>query len=158
MSPMAVRKEATAATHSPAICAGVIRGVSSAGTGIGAEVADVIDVLDVLDVLEVAGGVNEMESTKADCRDEGVCVRNVAADVKIVVALTAGFEDKFVVVDDVVLAGDVLLTTTVKAVLVGSTALFWPKQTLYADASLCPFLVQDSYTQLRASSPSDSPV
>jgi hypothetical protein len=55
---MAMTKAATAATDSPAICAGVILGGGSAATvtGTGVDVAD-----------EVADGSDEIVSAKADC-------------------------------------------------------------------------------------------
>lgn len=52
---------------------------------------------------------------------------------------------------------DVLLGTTVRAVLVGKTAFFCPRQTLYADAANS-ILPHDAYTQPSATSPRDSPM
>ena len=57
ISPIAKTKAATAATESPAICAGVILGLSSAVVGTGADVGVADDVGD---------GNDETVSTKAD--------------------------------------------------------------------------------------------
>lgn len=58
MSPMAMTKAATAATDSPAICAGVILGGAPAATVTGTDV----DVAD-----DVADGIDGTVSAKADC-------------------------------------------------------------------------------------------
>jgi isopentenyl diphosphate isomerase/L-lactate dehydrogenase-like FMN-dependent dehydrogenase len=56
---MAIIKAATAATESPAICAGVISGRSSFVAGAATEVG-------VDDAVDVADAGNEIESTKTD--------------------------------------------------------------------------------------------
>jgi hypothetical protein len=57
---MAITKAATAATESPAICAGVILG----GASTAVVAATGVDVAD-----EVADGSGEMVSAKADCEE-----------------------------------------------------------------------------------------
>jgi hypothetical protein len=72
----------------------------------------------------------------------------VACDVRVAEAVEA-IEVRVVL--------DVLLGTTVRAVLVGKTAFFCPRQTLYADAANS-ILPHDAYTQPSATSPRDSPM
>ena len=73
----------------------------------------------------------------------------VACDVRVAEVVEA-IEVRVVVLD-------VLLGTTVRAVLVGKTASFCPRHTLYADAA-DSILLHDAYTQPSAISPSDSPM
>lgn len=72
----------------------------------------------------------------------------------VIVALEV---DKVGGVEELGVVLDMLLGTTVRAVLVGETAFFWPRQTLYADAAVS-MLPQEAYTQPKATSPNDSPV
>ena len=105
------------------------------------------------DGIEVADAGNEIESTKTDWLEE-TCVCSVVLVMDVIVALevevVGGVEEREVVLE-------VPLGTTVRAVFVGNTAFFWPRQTLYADAA-ASMLPHEAYTQPRATSPSDSPM
>ena len=113
----------------------------------------------VEDAVGVVEAGMELESTKADSLEDirvwkvvlvtGVIV---ACDVRVAEAVEA-VEAVDVRVDVL----DVLLGTTVRAVLVGKTAFFCPRQTLYADAAKS-MLPHDAYTQPSATSPRDSPM
>lgn len=152
INPIAMIKAATAATVSPAIWAGVIFGRSSFATGAAIEVG-------VDDDVEVADAGSDIESTKTDWLEES-CVCSVVLVMDVIVAREieaveeAGIRD---VAFDVLDAREVLLGTTVRAVFVGRTAFFCPKQTLYAEAA-ASMLEQEAYTQPSATSPSDSPM
>lgn len=110
--PMAMIKAATAATVSPAIWAGLILGRSSlaAGAAIRVGVEDAVGV-------EEAG--IEFESTKTDRLDD-TCVWRVVLVTDVIVA---AFDVRVLeAVEAWVAVLDVLLGTTVRAVLVGRTA------------------------------------
>jgi hypothetical protein len=81
-----------------------------------------------------------------------VCSVVLVVDAMGVVAI--GSDEAF---DDGDVEVGVLLATIVRAVLVGRTASFCPRHTLYAEAALRSTVPQDVYTQPRAISPSDSP-
>lgn len=76
---------------------------------------------------EVAEGVTEIESANIDCVGS-IEVRNVPETEGVSVVKGPG--ERVDVVRGAVLA------TTVRAVLVGLTASFCPRQTLYAEAAL----------------------
>jgi hypothetical protein len=149
---MAIMKAATAATDSPAICAGVIFGRPSFATGAAIEVG-VDEVVDVADVADVADAGSDIESTKTDWLEDN-CVCNVFLVLDVIVAIVTGVVDD---VEDREVVLGTLLATMVRAVLVGKTAFFWPRHTLYADAARS-MLLQEAYTQPRATSPNDSPL
>jgi hypothetical protein len=125
ISPIAMMKAATAATDKPAICAGVILGLSSstAGSATGVEVDD---------AEEVADGVEDTESGKMDWVEIRVCSVVLVMDVMDVTDEVTfdSAED----LDDVGVGE--LLVTMVRAVFVGRTAFFCPRHTLYAEAAL----------------------
>jgi hypothetical protein len=116
---MAMMNAATAATESPAICAGDILGRSSFEAG--AAIA-----LGVVEADDVADAGSEMESTNADWLEE-TCVWS---DVFVMDVIVARDEDVNEAMVELRTALMVLLGTTVRAVLVGKTAFFWPRQTL----------------------------
>lgn len=121
----------------------------AAGAAIEVGVAEDVDVAD-------AG--TDIESTNTDWLAE-VCVCSVVLVMDVIVARDVEVEEKSGP-RDVVLAVldllDVLLGTTVRAVLVGRTAFFCPKQTLYAGPA-ASMLEQEAYTHPKATSPNDSP-
>lgn len=104
-------KAATAATDSPAICAGVIFGGASAAFAAGVGV-DEVDA--------VAGGRVETVSAKADCDGIGWVWAVVVTEVLVAIDPC----------DDSEVGRGVLLAITVyvSAVLVGITASFLPRQ------------------------------
>ena len=110
---------ATAATESPAIWAGVILGRSSFAAGATIEVgAD--------EAVDVAVAGCEIESTKTDWLED-ILVCTVVPVMDVMDALEVDVVDH-IEERDVVLG--MLLGTTVRAVLVGKTASFWPRQML----------------------------
>ncbi|KAJ4990102.1 hypothetical protein SVAN01_04383 [Stagonosporopsis vannaccii] len=124
-------KAATAATVSPAICAGVILGRSSFTAGAAIEVG-------VEDDVDVADAGTDIESTNTDWLEEAFVCRVVLL-IDVIVARDVDTEEEISardVVLDVLGLLDVLLGTIVRAVLVGKTAFFCPKQTLYAEAAV----------------------
>lgn len=96
----------------------------------------------------------EIESTNTDWLDD-ICVCSVDLVIDVIVALEVSVVVGNVEEREGVL--EVLLGTTVRAVLVGKTAFFWPRHTLYADAAVS-MLPHEAYTHPRATSPSDSPL
>jgi hypothetical protein len=74
---------------------------------------------------DVADGVEEIESAMMDSVDDALVWR-----VVVIVVVATVFDNDGV---EVVLGA--LLATTVRTVLVGMTASFCPKHTLYADAT-----------------------
>lgn len=139
MRPIATMKAATAATDSPAICAGVMvfgpGGVpATIGTAVGVLVADNEEVVD-----DTKGF--ELIMIELEVIDEArVDVVNVV-DVCFVV----------------VVCEDAIVATTVMAVCVGRTASLCPKQMLYDEDALS-IVGHDEYMHPRATSPSDSPL
>lgn len=113
ISPIAIIKAATAATDSPAIWAGLILGRSSSAAGVVMEVG-------VVEVADVAVAGSEIESTKTEWLDE-ICICNVDLVTDVMVALgvevVGNVEEREAVLE-------ILLGTTVRAVLVGKTAFF----------------------------------
>ena len=106
-------KAATAATESPAICAGVILGRSLFEAGAAPEVG-----VEDEDRLDVADAGAEIESANTDWLEE-TCVWSVDLMMDVIVAREIEVVEE-VETRDVVLG--VRLGTTVSAVLVGSTA------------------------------------
>ena len=110
----------------------------------------------VEDAVGVVEAGMELESTKADLLED-IRVWKVVLVTGVIVACDVRVAEAVEAVEVRVDVLDVLLGTTVRAVLVGKTALFCPRQTLYADAAKS-MLPHDAYTQPSATSPRDSPM
>jgi hypothetical protein len=117
IKPMAITKAATAATESPAICAGVILGGASAAVA----AATGVDVVE-----EVAGRTEETVSAKAVCVELlPLCTEDVMVGVFVAVGRLGDGDMVWVA----------LVTTYVRTLLVGMTASFCPRQIPYVELS-----------------------
>lgn len=139
MRLIAIMNVATAATDSPAICAGVmVFGPGAGPVTTGAVVGLAVDSNDEVAEEIVAG--NESITT------ELVEVGRSRIDA-------VNVEDCFIVTDEL---GEAMVGPTVIAVRVGLTAFFCPKQMLYV-AGAWSIVGQDEYMHRRAASPRVSP-
>ena len=144
---MAITNAAPTATDNPAICAGVmVFGGSGAASG------EVVPC----GAVDVGGRIDDIESTMTvSVRDVRVEEMDVVFGIRLVEVIVAGRVE--VMLMEVDAAVNVVLTTTVRAVNVGATAYFSPRQILYA--KVAPLNVEhDAYMHPTATSPSVCPL